>query len=186
MRFLPVTLNALLVELADLEETLALLASLQRMPLAGVEELVPAARTILVRFRPTATSTAALVQQMAQRDLSLRAERNSTLVEIPVHYNGEDLAEVAQILGITPEEVVHRHTGSEYTQPERAAPQHAAHAPACGLCGPGRHLQRGVPAGKPWRVANHRHHARGHVGHCPRATRVAAAGLPRALCGYCY
>ena len=52
MRFLPVTLNSLLVELADLDETLALLASLQRTPLAGVEELVPAARTILVRFRP--------------------------------------------------------------------------------------------------------------------------------------
>ena len=30
MRFLPVTLNSLLVELADLDETLALLASLQR------------------------------------------------------------------------------------------------------------------------------------------------------------
>jgi len=37
MRFLPVTLNSLLVELADLEETLALLASLQRTPLAGVD-----------------------------------------------------------------------------------------------------------------------------------------------------
>ena len=115
MRFLPVTLNSLLVELADLEETLALLASLQRTPLAGVEELVPAARTILVRFRPSATSAAALVQQIAQRDLSQRAERSSTLVEIPVHYNGEDLAEVAKILGITADEVVQRHTGSEYT-----------------------------------------------------------------------
>jgi KipI family sensor histidine kinase inhibitor len=115
MRFLPVTLNSLLVELADLDETLALLASLQRTPLAGVEELVPAARTILVRFRPSATSAAALVQQIAQRDLSQRAERSSTLVEIPVHYNGEDLAEVAQILGITADEVVQRHTGSEYT-----------------------------------------------------------------------
>ena len=115
MRFLPVTLNSLLVELADLEETLALLASLQRNPLAGVEELVPAARTILVRFRPSATSAAALVQQIAQRDLSQRAERSSTLVEIPVHYNGEDLAEVAKILGITADEVVQRHTGSEYT-----------------------------------------------------------------------
>ena len=115
MRFLPVTLNSLLVELADLDETLALLASLQRTPLAGVEELVPAARTILVRFRPSATSAAALVQQIAQRDLSQRAERSSTLVEIPVHYNGEDLAEVAQILGITVDEVVQRHTGSEYT-----------------------------------------------------------------------
>lgn len=115
MRFLPVTLNSLLVELADLDETLALLASLQRTPLAGVEELVPAARTILVRFRPSATSAAALVQQIAQRDLSQRAERSSTLVEIPVHYNGEDLAEVAKILGITADEVVQRHTGSEYT-----------------------------------------------------------------------
>ncbi len=115
MRFLPVTLNSLLVELADLDETLALLASLQHTPLAGVEELVPAARTILVRYRPSATSAAVLVQHIAQRDLSQRAERSDTLVEIPVHYHGEDLAEVAQILGITPDEVVRRHTGSEYT-----------------------------------------------------------------------
>lgn len=115
MRFLPVNLNALLVELADLDQTLALLASLQRAPLLGVQELVPAARTILVRFRPSATSAAELVRQIARRDISQRAERSSTLVEIPVHYDGEDLAEVAQILGITPEEVVRRHTGSEYT-----------------------------------------------------------------------
>ena len=115
MRFLPVTHNVLLVELADLDQTLALLASLQRHRPHGVEELVPAARTILVSFRPSATSAAALVQQIAQRDLSQRAERSSTLVEIPVHYNGEDLAEVAQILGITADEVVQRHTGSEYT-----------------------------------------------------------------------
>ncbi|EER60379.1 Allophanate hydrolase subunit 1, partial [Acidovorax delafieldii 2AN] len=115
MRFLPVNLNALLVELADLEQTLALLASLQRDPLPGVEELVPAARTILVRFRPWATGFAALVGAIAARDLSQRAERGSTLVEIPVHYNGEDLAEVAELLGITPDEVVRRHTGSEYS-----------------------------------------------------------------------
>lgn len=115
MRFLPVSLNALLVELADLDQTLALLASLQRDPLPGVEELVPAARTILVRFRPASGRLAQLVQAIAARDLSRRAERGSTLVEIPVRYDGEDLAEVAQRLGITPEEVVRRHTGSEYT-----------------------------------------------------------------------
>jgi len=115
LRFLPVSLNALLVELADLDQTLALLASLQRDPLPGVEELVPAARTILVRFRPAASSLAQLVQAIAARDLSQRAERSATLVEIPVHYHGEDLAEVAQLLGITPEEVVRRHTDSEYT-----------------------------------------------------------------------
>ncbi|MEO5794878.1 MAG: 5-oxoprolinase subunit PxpB [Rhodoferax sp.] len=115
MRFLPVNLDVLLVELADLDQTLALLASLQRDPLPGVQELVPAAQTIFVRFRPAATSAAALVRNIAGRDISQRAERSSTLVEIPVQYDGEDLAEVAQILGITPEEVVRRHTGSDYT-----------------------------------------------------------------------
>ena len=114
MRFLPVSLNALLVELADLDQTLALLASLQREPLAGVQELVPAARTILVQFRPSATSVAALISAIAARDLSQRVRRDATLVEIPVHYDGEDLAEVAQLLGITPAELVRRHTGSDY------------------------------------------------------------------------
>ncbi len=115
MRFLPVTSNALLVELADLDQTLALLTSLQRDPLHGVAELVPAARTILVNFRPSATSAGTLVRAIAARDLSQRAERSNILVEIPVRYDGEDLAEVAQLLGIAPEEVVRRHTDSEYT-----------------------------------------------------------------------
>lgn len=44
-----------------------------------------------------------------------RAERSDVLVEIPVQYNGEDLADVAELLGISQEEVVRRHTGSEYT-----------------------------------------------------------------------
>ncbi len=115
MRFLPVSSNALLVELADLDQTLALLASLQRDPVHGVAELVPAARTILVHFRPWATGADALVRAIAARDLSQRVERGNTSIEIPVRYDGEDLAEVAQWLGITPEEVVRRHTGSEYT-----------------------------------------------------------------------
>lgn len=115
MRFLPVNLNALLVELDNLEQTLALLASLKSEPIAGIEELVPAARTILIRWRPTACSMADLVREIGQRDVSARAQRGATLIEIPVHYTGEDLADVAQLLGITPEEVIRRHTGSEYT-----------------------------------------------------------------------
>ncbi len=115
MRFLPVSLNALLVELADLDQTLALLASLQREPLPGVLELVPAARTILVQFSPSATDTARLVRAIAARDLSQQVRRGGILVEIPVRYDGEDLAEVAQMLGITREELVRRHTGSAYS-----------------------------------------------------------------------
>lgn len=115
MRFLPVNLNALMVELDDLQQTLALLASLQNAPLAGVQELVPAARTILVQFQPSLVSAEELVSAISQRKLDGHVERASTLIEIPVDYNGEDLDAVAQMLGITREEVIARHTGSDYT-----------------------------------------------------------------------
>jgi KipI family sensor histidine kinase inhibitor len=114
MRFLPVNTNALLVELDDLDQTLALLASLTEQPIAGVEGLVPAARTLLVSYRPSAQSFATLVEAIAGRTIGTATRRGGTLIEIPVRYDGEDLAEVAQILGITAEEVVRRHTGSEY------------------------------------------------------------------------
>lgn len=115
MRFLPVNLDALLVELDDLAQTLALLASLQAEPIAGIEELVPAARTLLVRFRPSKVSHAALVDRIGARSLTAQAQRTATLIEIPVDYSGEDLDEVAQMLGITRAEVIRRHTGSEYS-----------------------------------------------------------------------
>ncbi|QNN59407.1 5-oxoprolinase/urea amidolyase family protein [Diaphorobacter ruginosibacter] len=115
MRFLPVNRNALLVELANLDDTLALLASLQKTPVHGVEELVPAARTILVQFRASATSAPQIVREIASRRLDARTERSDVLVEIPVRYNGEDLADVARLLDISEEEVIRRHTGSEYT-----------------------------------------------------------------------
>ena len=115
MRFLPVNRQAILVELADLQQTLVLLASLQAQPIVGVQELVPAARTILVYFSPQRITSAALVQAIADRDLQGSVRRSDVLVEIPVHYNGEDLVEVAQILGISTDDVVRRHTGCEWS-----------------------------------------------------------------------
>lgn len=115
MRFLPVNLNAVLVELEDLPQTLALLASLRAEPIAGIEELVPAARTLLITFRPAAIEADELVRQVGRRRLDARETRIDRRIEIPVRYDGEDLAEVAGLLGIAPEEVVRRHTGSDYT-----------------------------------------------------------------------
>jgi KipI family sensor histidine kinase inhibitor len=37
------------------------------------------------------------------------------VVELPVHYDGEDLGELADLLGIGPDELVRRHTASEWT-----------------------------------------------------------------------
>lgn len=115
MRFLPVNLNAVLVELEDLPQTLALLASLRAEPVAGIEELVPAARTLLITFRPAAIAADELARQVGARSLDASEARSERRIEIPVRYDGEDLAEVAGLLGITPDEVVRRHTGSDYT-----------------------------------------------------------------------
>ena len=115
MRFYPVGLDGLLVELANLAQTLALFDALERAPALGVEQIVPAAQTLLVHFRPSAVSREALAAEIASRDISAPKRQAGKLIEIPVHYNGEDLNDVAQALGITTDEVIRRHTSSDYS-----------------------------------------------------------------------
>jgi KipI family sensor histidine kinase inhibitor len=106
--------EAVLVELADLPQTLALLASLQAEPIGGVKEIVPGARTLLLTIDEQQLTRDALAEALAGRSLTLRPTEDGPRVEIPVHYDGEDLADVAALLKITPEEVVRRHTGSDW------------------------------------------------------------------------
>lgn len=115
MRFLPVSLTTILVELADLDETLALFASLENDPVEGVEETVPAARTLMIRFRPEKIGREALAAELSRRDLTARIPPSDQLVEIPVHYDGEDLADVAGLTGLSIDDVIRRHTESEFT-----------------------------------------------------------------------
>ncbi len=113
-RFLPAGGDALLVELDDLPQTLALLASLQARPIVGVDELVPAARSILVHYRPSAVAPAALAADIAARPLDTAPRDDGPRIEIPVAYDGEDLDDVARCLGLTRAEVVEAHTGADY------------------------------------------------------------------------
>jgi allophanate hydrolase subunit 1 len=84
LRFLPVRAGRILVELPDLETTLALLASLENEPIAGISELIPAARTLLVAFYPGELTPARLVEEISGRDLSAAPAAAGPLVEIPV------------------------------------------------------------------------------------------------------
>ncbi|MER9203854.1 urea amidolyase family protein [Mesorhizobium sp. M0933] len=115
LRFLPSGTGALLVELEDLEATLTLLDALHTDRPDGVIELVPAARTLLVRFDTLATNRATLVDFISSVDLSTRSIRHGETFEIPVTYDGEDLNDVASLLGWPVEEVVRRHTEATYT-----------------------------------------------------------------------
>lgn len=114
MRLLPIHEGALLVQLDDLAQTLGLLASLQAQPIAGVTEIVPGARTLLLSFKPEQLARAELAAQLRARPLDLAASPAGPLIEIPVHYDGEDIAEVAGLLGMDVPEVVRRHTGCEW------------------------------------------------------------------------
>ncbi|MBI6547238.1 5-oxoprolinase/urea amidolyase family protein [Xenorhabdus lircayensis] len=115
MRFLPVNFNTIMVELSGLAETLALLDSLNVAPILGIEEIIPAARTLMIRFRPTKISAQQLAAKICCRDLQERGHATEKQIEIPVHYNGDDLAVVAEILGFTVQEVIRQHTENEYT-----------------------------------------------------------------------
>ena len=115
MRFLPVNLDALMVELDSLKQTMALTNLLQStINQWHIDEVIPAARTILIRYNPILTDANTLANHIANLDIATGVIVTGELVTIPVHYHGEDLAQVATYLGITVAEVIKRHTDNEY------------------------------------------------------------------------
>lgn len=113
MRVLPCGSSALLVELGDLDEVLGYYAALRADPPAGVVDIVPAGRTVMVTVDNGDLSTLerTLLTTTALEDRRIGGD----LVEIPVVYDGEDLADVAELLSCSIEEVVRRHTADEWT-----------------------------------------------------------------------
>lgn len=116
VRLLPYGDDAVLVELPDLDAVLAYHRALDAAPPAGVVELVPAARTVLVRFDPTRTTAAAMDAALATvAPTASDANGTTTTVTIDVVYDGDDLDDVARLAGLTAAEVVARHTAATYT-----------------------------------------------------------------------
>ena len=98
MRVLPCGDRALLVEVAGLSAVAAVRSALEGSPLPGQRDLVPAARTVLVVLDrpPTDVDVATL------RRLDLAAPTRGTAgssVELPVVFDGADLADVAELTG---------------------------------------------------------------------------------------
>ncbi|MFD1198920.1 5-oxoprolinase/urea amidolyase family protein [Brucella gallinifaecis] len=115
LRFLPSGSDSFLVELADLPITLTLFDALQSAELEGVREIIPGARTIMVRFDRWLTDHTKLANQIAALDLSVSNTRSGEQFEIPVTYDGEDLGDVAAFLNCSVEDVIRRHTQATYT-----------------------------------------------------------------------
>ncbi|MFF1712468.1 allophanate hydrolase subunit 1 [Streptomyces sp. NPDC058268] len=157
MRVLPVGDLALLVELADGDEAQALHAELLRRRAAGlirVREIVPAARTVLLDGLDDPVRVGAELAALEIPPLPARAE---DVREIPVRYDGPDLADVAAHWGVPVAEVARIHAATEfrvafcgfapgfgyltglperYDVPRRATPRTSVPAGSVALAGP--------------------------------------------------
>ncbi|WP_186120764.1 carboxyltransferase domain-containing protein, partial [Burkholderia gladioli] len=109
MRILSAGSAGMLVELESVETTLALLDRLLASEVDGVDEVVPGARTVLVRFDPAVIDRAALIERLGQLDVSVRRERGRSMFDLPASYVAEDLGEVAELLGWSVAALVQRH-----------------------------------------------------------------------------
>ncbi|MFL6072975.1 MAG: 5-oxoprolinase subunit PxpB [Mycobacteriales bacterium] len=113
MEVLPYGRDGLLLELPSLAEVQALHADLGAAGF-GLEELVPAALTVLVVAAPAELER--IRRWLAGwRPRRHRAAGEGPAVEIPVRYDGPDLAAVAEHAGCPVEEVVRLHTAGRYT-----------------------------------------------------------------------
>ncbi|GLB67985.1 5-oxoprolinase subunit B/C family protein [Arthrobacter mangrovi] len=106
--------RALLVELSGLDSVLALHARLTADPLPGQLDVLAAASTVLVQCDTRAHAVAARTA-VERLELEHAPAGTGKTVEIPVTYDGEDLAEVARLTGLSPEGVVNAHTGQVWT-----------------------------------------------------------------------
>ncbi|TQM65004.1 5-oxoprolinase subunit B family protein [Humibacillus xanthopallidus] len=122
LRLLPMGDAALLVETNGIDAVLALAEALAPLAHAGtgiwadVDDLVPAARTLLVVARPTTDldELGRVIVDAARTASVGAATSGQRLVEIPVVYDGPDLAEVGALTGLAPDEVVAAHTGADW------------------------------------------------------------------------
>ncbi|MER6570792.1 allophanate hydrolase subunit 1 [Streptomyces sp. NPDC001093] len=107
--------HAVLVELPDAEHTGAFHAELLRRRAAGtlppVAEIVPGARTVLL---DGVTHPEELARHISHWDVPTRTADHGGVVEIPVRYDGPDLARVAALWGVSVHEVAVRHSSCTF------------------------------------------------------------------------
>ena len=115
VRLLPCADVGLLVELEDLDAVLALHAELSVHPLPGMVDLVPTARTLLLSLDPRAGTVADTARAVAQLRPQSEARADAGEVQIPVTYDGPDLAEVGKLTGLGDRGVISAHTEQLWT-----------------------------------------------------------------------
>lgn len=111
-RMFPYGDRAVLVELDNLDEVLELREGLEATRPPGIVDIVPAARTVTVTIDPAELPIESARTWVADARPLPAGELQHETVTIDVEYTGEDLDDVARVLGMTADEVVRLHTES--------------------------------------------------------------------------
>lgn len=106
--------RAFLADLGSLEAAAGLRHELEVHPPAGIADVVAAATTVLV-VAEAPRFVEPLIRHVRSLDLRDTSGATGRLLEIPVLYDGVDLADVATFLGLSPAAVVDWHSSAEWT-----------------------------------------------------------------------
>lgn len=114
MRFRRCADRGLLIDLDGLHAVQTLYAALAADPPAGVMDMVPAARTLLLRLDPDDADPAAVERAVRATEPVESARADAGLLRIPVVYDGADLEEVARLTDRTTADVIEAHVSTEW------------------------------------------------------------------------
>lgn len=125
MRIMPEGDRALVVDFGEyIDEAVndavnALAGKIRKHNIEGVEEMIPTFRSLLILFDPKRTSMKTLREGIEKLDLASSAEekKEKRILRIPCCYGGkygEDLLDMEKVTGLSREEIVKIHSGTDY------------------------------------------------------------------------
>jgi len=117
-RLVPLGVDQIVVRFADkLDDianrlALAFARDLAADPIAGVVEIVPSLVSVGLRYDPAITDHLALAGAVRLRMARLDPtdDLGSKRVDVPIRYDGPDIAEVGAAIGLSPEQFIARHS----------------------------------------------------------------------------
>lgn len=125
MRIMPEGDRALVVDFGEyIDETVndsvnRLARKIQEHHLDGIQEMIPTFRSLLILFDPERTSMRRVRTEIERLDISASESESKErrILRIPCCYGGkygEDLKDMEQVTGLSREEIISIHSGTDY------------------------------------------------------------------------